>query len=83
MISEEDVKSKETIKIYYGKKQEEKQKEIKLDKNNRIINCFKEPIDITLIEIIPKDFIPNDKYLIPNYNYKKNSGFNCYLNKDF
>lgn len=83
VISENDVKSKETIKIYYGKKQEEKQKEIKLDKNNRIINCFPDPIDITLIEIIPKDFIPNDKYLIPNYNYKKNSSFNCYLNKDF
>lgn len=83
VISKDDVDSKETIKIYYGKKEEEIEKEIKLDKNKRNIKCFDEPIDITLIGIVSDDCIPINKYLVPNFDFKKKtSGFKSYLKKN-
>ena len=82
VILEKDVDSQETILISYGNKNEEIKKEIELNKSERFIKCFDEPIDITLIEIIFKDSIPINKFLIPDYNYKNSSGFNYYLNKD-
>jgi len=82
VILEKDVDSQETILISYGNKDEEIKKEIELNKSERFIKCFDEPIDITLIEIIFKDSIPINKFLIPDYNYKNSSGFNYYLNKD-
>ena len=55
--------------------------EIILDRNERYIKSFKGPIDVTLIEIIEKDNISGDKYLVPDLNYK--NGFNNYLNNNF
>ena len=49
---------------------------IKLDKNKRIIKCYKE-LDVTLIEILEEDNIPEEKYLSPDLNYK-NDGFSFY-----
>ena len=81
VVNKKDVDSTQTIKISYGKKNEEIIKEINLNNNKRIIKCFDSPVDITLIQIIGEDCIPEDKFLIPDYRYK-NDGFNYYLNKD-
>ena len=81
IINEKNIDSKETFDIYYGKITQEINKKILLDSNARLIKTFESPIDITLIEIIEIDQIPNDKYLIPDYNYK--NGFEYYKDKSF
>ena len=81
VINEKNIDSKETFDIYYGKITQEINKKIILDTNIRLIKTFKRPIDITLVEIIESDHIPNDKYLIPDYNYK--NGFEYYKDKSF
>ena len=45
-------------------KEMEKEKNIVLDKNVRYIKSFKDPIDLTLIEIIAEDEIPENKFLL-------------------
>ena len=80
VINDEYINSKEIIDIYYGKINQEINKKIKLDKNVRLIKTYKAPIDITLIQIIKSDNIPEDKYLFPDYNYK--NGFEFYNNKN-
>ena len=80
VINDEYINSKEIIDIYYGKVNQEINKKIKLDKNIRLIKTYKAPIDITLIQIIKSDNIPEDKYLFPDYNYK--NGFEFYNNKN-
>ena len=62
--------SKALIPIYYGKKDNEIKKVIKLDIEKRFIKCFDEPIDITAIEILKEDDIPESKFLFPDLNYK-------------
>ena len=59
VINLEIVKMKKEITIYYNN--ENKSLKIKLDDQDRIIVCFKEilNIDVTLIEIIPKDQVDN------------------------
>jgi V8-like Glu-specific endopeptidase len=76
------VNSKETIKIIYGNKINETRKYMKLDENQRFIKCFPQPKDVTVIEILESDNIPEDKYLSPDMNYK-NEGFNNYSNSQF
>ena len=71
-ISDEKIKSKINIDLYYGKDDSE-HKTIKLDSGIRYIKTFQ---DITLIEIIQNDGISEDKYLIPDYNYQ--SGYEKY-----
>ena len=67
-ITEEDIKSKLTIDIFFGKKLEEKTIKIKLDKDRRFIHSDNE-LDSTLMEILPEDKIPKDLYLFPDLNY--------------
>ena len=67
------------ITIIYGKKNETIKK-IKLNINERLIKKFDNPIDIALIEILQSDKIPEDKYLIPDYNY--NNGFKYFENNN-
>lgn len=67
-IPQEDINSKQTIKIFYGKKNEETEKEIELDDNKRLMKSYKK-FDTTLIEIIEEDNIPENKYLYPDLNY--------------
>ena len=80
-ISKEDINSKITISIFYGRKKTEIEKKIKLDNNKRFIKCFiDDDIDTTIIEILPEDEIPENKYLYPDLNYL--NGFEQYINKD-
>ena len=50
-------------------------------KNKRIIKCFEKPIDITIVEIIENDNIPDNKYLLPDLNYKYS--YNIYIEEKF
>ena len=81
VISQELVDSKTTFDIYYGKKNNETKKTIKLDIDKRFIRCFKIPKDVCIIEIIKTDKIPEDKFLFPDLNYK--NGFDVYKNENF
>ena len=81
VIKKEFVESKKELNIFYGKKYDETQKKITLDINQRFIKCFDKPIDVTIIEIIDNDDIPENKFLFPDLNYK--NGFNTYLNENF
>jgi len=48
-------------------------KEIQLNPEERIINYFKGiTIDVTVIEILPKDNIPQDYFLLPLFDYMEN-----------
>ena len=81
VISNDLINSKKEIVLYYGKKEKEEKRIIKLDKNLRFIKSFENPIDITLIEIIDEDNIPKNKFLLPDLNYK--NAYELYLNKFF
>ena len=78
-ITKENINSKKTISIFYGKQETETR--IKLDDNKRLIKCFiDDDIDAPIIEILPEDKIPGDKYMYPDLNYK--IGYEQYINKD-
>ena len=81
IIQEKFVEEKKVINLHYGKFNEEKILEIKLDINKRFIKYFDEPFDVTMIEILKEDNINKDKFLIPDWNYK--NGYNSYLNDYF
>ena len=82
VITQNDVDLKKQFNYFYGKKDNETKKSIQLDKNKRFIKCFPEDKeDVTVIEIIKNDKIPENKYLFPDLNYK--NGFNNYLNENF
>lgn len=76
ILGQDEVNAKIEITIYYGNKNEN-EKCIKL--NKRFIKCYNKPIDITIVEIVESDHIPEDKYLIPDMNYK--NGYDIYLKK--
>ena len=82
LIKQDFINPKKTIIFYYGKKENEIKKYIKLDINERFIKCFEKPKDVTIIEIIESNNLPKEKYLIADLNYK-NGGFNDYLNHQF
>ena len=70
-IIKENIESKITISIFYGKAEQETEKKIELDNNKRFIKCFiDDDIDATIIEILPEDEIPENKYLYPDLNYQ-------------
>ena len=80
VITKYDVNSKIPIELYYGKKSNEKKKIIVLDNTKRFIACFGgEEKDVTVIEILKSDDIPEDKYLMADLNYKY--GYNIYKNR--
>jgi len=82
VIESNIVRKKEEIVIIY--ENEKKNFTIKLDKKERIIECFNDEdsvqIDAIIIEIIRKDNIDDSYFLSPNldYNEKKES----FINKD-
>jgi len=79
-ITKENINSKKTISIFYGKAEQETEKKIELDNNKRFIKCFiDDDIDATIIEILPEDKIPENKYLYPDLNYI--NGFDNYINE--
>ena len=75
--------SKKSKLIYFGKINNESKIAFKLDESERFIKCFEKPIDTTIIEIIDKDEIPEDKYLLPDLNYKNENGYKNYIDKEF
>ena len=81
VITESFIKEKKVIKLYYGEKDKEKFFEIKLDKGERFIKCFDEKFDVTILEILKKDKVGGDKYLLPNFDYK--NGYDNYKGKCF
>ena len=78
VITKDDVNSKISIELYYGKKINEKKKIIVLYNTKRFIACFGGEKDVTVIEILKSDDIPEDKYLMADLNYK--NGYNIYKN---
>lgn len=78
VIPESMVEKKKEIDIFYGKSKNERKRKIDLDKNKRYIKCDEER-DYTVIQILNKDNILDEKYLYPEPNYKKGCEF--YLNK--
>ena len=80
VIEENDIISKKTIDIFFGKKTDEKKILFKLDNSERFF-AYDEEKDITSIEILEKDNIPKDKFLIADYNYKY--GYDNYINGKF
>lgn len=79
VISEEDIDNKIIINLYNGEKNKENKIDIKLDKSMRIIKTFE--TDVTIIEIIEDDKIPDELFLIPDLNYEY--GYKIYLDKYF
>ena len=76
-ITKEDINSNKLINIFFGKSHKEKTIIIKLNKNKRFIKCLQE-LDVTIIEILKKDNIKEDKFLFPDLNYK--NGYTQYIN---
>ena len=66
VVNEDMIKNKEKIKIKYDI--EGKELNLELNKEERIINCYKDfGYDISIIEIIPKDEIKDKTYFLePN-----------------
>ena len=81
VIPQEYVTSKKTVFLYYGKKEKEIKKRIELNSNERFIRCFREPKDVTIIEIKNYDYIPDYKFLEPDLDYK--TGYYRYLYKKY
>ena len=77
VISQDNIKNKITFNVYYGKNDNERYRQIKLDNDIRDIKVFKEE-DVTLIEIIEKDKISENKYLKADLNYQ----YGYYIYKD-
>ena len=72
VITEEKINNKDEITIQYNN--EKNNLSIKLDNKERKIFHFKDfKIDITSIEIIPKDKINKDYFLMPNYKIDINN----------
>jgi hypothetical protein len=67
--------------LYYGKKGNEIKKRIELNSNERFIRCFRQPKDVTIIEIKNYDYIPDYKFLEPDLDYK--TGYYRYLYKKY
>ena len=76
-IKKEYIDANININVFYEKDEEEEKITIELNSNKRLIKCY-ESLDTTLIQIIKKDNIPEDKYLFPDLNYK--NGYNQYKN---
>ena len=97
VISQKDINNKIKIELYYGKKNIEDHKQIKLDEDIRFIRVFNKDVtlieikkdkskipykeDVTLIEIIENDNISKDKYLDIDLNYQQ--GYEQYINNNF
>ena len=81
VVSKKDIESKISLEVYYGKKNNEQKKVIKLDTERRFITFFEGDKDVTIIEILESDDIPEDKYLLADLSYKY--GYDVYKNGKF
>ena len=79
VITKEMIQQKITVDIYYDSQSEFKK--IKLNPEERLIKEFTNlKMDVTVIEIIPKDAIPKDYFLLPCIDYADN--YNELINKE-
>ena len=70
-VKREMVEQKQEITILY--ELEKQMKKIRLNPKERIIKDFKDiTIDVTVIEILPKDNIPNNYFVSPLFDYRDN-----------
>ena len=76
-IKEKYIDANININVFYEKEGKEEKINIELNRNKRFIKCY-DLLDTTLIKIMKKDNIPEDKYLFPDFNYK--NGYNHYEN---
>ena len=53
---------------------------MKLDRSLRIIKLFEKPVDVIFVQIIESDKIPEDKFLLPDLNYKNKNNYSGYIN---
>ena len=81
VITDEHISGMVNIEISYGKLGQETKKHIKLDENERFIKTFGNPADVALIQILENDNIPEEKFLLPDLNYK--NGYQFYKDKNF
>ena len=78
VIKQNMISNKETIKVFYDNQR--KNFELELDKNERFIQDFLYlGLDVTLIEVLPKDNISDDYFLLPNLEYI--NGYKQFENK--
>ena len=80
IIPEKIINEEKIINLHYRELNKEKNLEIKLHRDKRLIKCFEEPFDVTMIEILDEDNIKKDKFLIPDLNYKND--YISYLNNN-
>ena len=80
-INKNRIDKKEEVNIIYDS--ENKNKEIFLDTNERYIKRFFDDyhLDITVIEILPKDNISKEYFLLPNIDFNYNN-LNELINKE-
>ena len=75
LITKQMILSNEIIEIYYDN--QKKRIKIELNKNERFIRDYKYiNIDVTIIEILNKDNINEDYFLLPNLDYNYNELIN-------
>jgi V8-like Glu-specific endopeptidase len=77
-LKEEQIQSEITIFLYFGKAKKERLLKMRLDQKERFIKAYKD-LDITIIQILPKDNISEDKFLLPDFNYI--NGASDYIDK--
>ena len=78
IISKDIIEKKEKIEVFYDN--QSKTINIILNKNERFIQDYRFlNIDSTVVEIIPKDNILKDFFLLPNIEYK--NGYDQFINK--
>ena len=73
IIKKEMIEKKEEIEVYYNN--QKKRIKITLNKEERFIQCYKEEleIDCTIVEILNKDKVNEDYFLLPNIDYNANN----------
>ena len=69
VVERKYIKNKKTIDVHYDNGF--KQIKIVLDEYERIINSYRDIIDLTMIEIIEEDNIDDTFFLFPNYKYNE------------
>ena len=79
VITEDLTNKKDEIYIYYDNEFENFN--LKLDKNERYIKSFKQKIDATVVQILPKDNISEVYFLSPeeNFNHNQLNGKQIYI----
>ena len=79
VITKEMINRRDTINMYYDS--ESKKREIKLNPDERFIKAFTDfEMDVTVVEILPKDNIPSDYFLLTLLDYRDN--FNALVGKE-